>query len=219
MIARITYVLFILLYGQLTTAQFMGGFGDGYDLGIGLSTTNIYSGGNKDGYALSEFNSSISIFSGGHHDGYSSYYYENSISIFNGGSHDGYASDEQLFYFIWTGTIGSGWNVGGNWSTGFIPDINARVIIPSAVPNFPAINSGTISIGDDPNAAGFLCKQILIQSGAEMKLRINAFMENYGNIDISGSLIVLNTTANAVKNLSGGLISIRNGGELRFDPN
>ncbi|GLR17628.1 hypothetical protein [Portibacter lacus] len=188
-------------------------------LALENDATAQFLGGNKDGYHTVEFSNPISIFAGGEKDGYHTANFENSISIFSGGTSDGYASDEKLFYFIWAGTIGTGWNVGENWSTGFIPDINSRVIIPNNVPNFPAINSGVISVGEDPNAANYLCKQILIHNGAQMTLRVNAFMENYGEIQIYGSIFVLNSAMDAIQNLNGGLIQVRTGGALGLVPN
>lgn len=199
------------------SGQFFGGTTDGYASMTYNSPLFIYTGGTTDGYALSSYSNPSSIFLGGSRDGSYTADYGNQKSIYKGGARDGYASDSKLLQFIWSGNIGSGWNVSGNWLNGIIPDINSRVVIPSGANHYPAINAGTMTIGQAPIPGDFLCKQIEILDGAEMTFRINAFLENYGSMEILGNVYVLNTAIDAVKNLSGGLIYIRNGGQLSME--
>jgi hypothetical protein len=41
----------------------------------------------------------------------------------------------------WTGATSSDWNLGGNWGGGFVPAVADSVVIPTGVPNFPALTS------------------------------------------------------------------------------
>jgi len=190
---------------------------DGHDISAFGSSTNIYIGSSGDGYAFNKFSNSINIYKGGSADGHATLVYvNNAISIFQGGSNDGYAKADKILSFVWTGNVGDGWNVTGNWMNGVVPNINSNVIIPPGALNFPAINAGVMSIGQDPNAGNYLCRQINILSGAEMTFRLNAFLENYGDLDIRGTVFILNNDKGAVQNLNGGKINIRNGGRLEF---
>ena len=212
--------LFIFLLGflgsQFAFGQFIGGSADGHDQSFAESAINIYAGASEDGYDLAEFNNSINIYKGGSEDGHTTSGFDNSISIFVGGAKDGYASSSKFLSFVWTGNVDEAWDVAGNWLNGVIPDINSRVVIPSGATNFPAINTGLMSIGQNPNSGIYLCKQINILRGAEMTLTFKAFLENYGDIDIRGTVYILNTAIDAVQNLSGGKIDIRSGGRLEF---
>lgn len=64
----------------------------------------------------------------------------------------------------WTGNISTDWNNSGNWSLGFVPDMNDVLFIPSSPPggNFPVIGNGIIA----------KCYDITIAAGAT--LRINS---------------------------------------------
>ena len=212
--------LFIFLLGflgsQFAFGQFIGGSADGHDQSFDESAINIYAGASEDGYDSADYSNSINIYKGGAGDGHISSGFDNAISIFSGGTKDGYASGSKFLSFIWTGSIGEGWNVAGNWLNGLIPDINSRVVIPSGALNFPAINAGLMSIGKDPNASTYLCKQIIVRSGAEMTFRVNAFLENRGDMEIRGTVYVLNSAIDAVQNINGGRIDIRTGGRLEF---
>ena len=156
-------------------------------------------------------------FNGGSGDGYSSSSKSAQISISAGGYDDGYA--DAFFYtdFIWTGTVGTGWNVPSNWNNNVIPTIRSKVIIPSDVPNFPFVNAGLLSIGEIKNPSTYFCRGVEIASGAEMTLRINATLENYSNLTIDGSLFILYSSNAAVKNLENGVIKIQEGGQMRFE--
>jgi len=196
---------------------FAGNPGDGYDNGVFSHSFSVYFGSGEDGYSGAEYSNSISIYFGGENDGYANYNFSNPISIYAGGTEDGYGIGSQLFYFIWTGNVGTGWNVSGNWQTNVIPDISHRVFIPTGVPNFPAVNAGIISIGADPNSGLYLCKELNIQSGAEMTLRMNTFLENYGIMNINGDLFVRNKTLNSFRIFNEGRMNIKDGGRVLFE--
>lgn len=216
---------------------YTGGLEDGYNNAEFANPFSIYLGETKDGYVTSNYSNPTSIYAGGIEDGYNkvglanpiSIYlgttedghvaadYNNSISIYAGGAGDGYDIVSKFVTFIWTGAVGEGWNVTGNWSGGIVPNINSRVVIPSGVPNFPFVSAGLLAIGEDPSGlATFFSKQIMIDPSAEMTLRVNATMENYGIIDIQGSFYVLNSTIDAVKNLGGGEIIVRKNALMSF---
>ncbi len=62
---------------------------------------------------------------------------------------------------VWTGTVNTNWNLAGNWSCGYIPDLTNNVLIPN-VPNKPVLNAGltgyvnnlTIDIGASLTISG-----------------------------------------------------------------
>ncbi len=196
------------------TNIYVGGFKDGHSVSTYTSNTNIFAGGNKDGHAVSSATSSTNIYTGGNKDGHTATLFTNSTNIWAGGDKDGYASVTEKKEFIWTGAIGDGWNVAGNWNDGFIPTINSPVIIPGGVPNFPKINAGIMSIGADLNGGLFLCEDIIIQEDAELTFRVNAFLENAGSMIIHGTVYGLNGDPLAIQNLSGGKITIKSTGSL-----
>ena len=229
-------IVLILLMGCSLQAQFTGGFKDGYDYKASNFQTSIYTGGSNDGAVTASLTLNMSIYEGGNLDGYQSILLNNSqsiysggnedgyvsgllgapISIFSGGNQDGYAFAGKFVKFVWSGAIGTGWNVNGNWQDGIIPNINSRVVIPAEVPNFPAVNAGLLSVGEDINGGVYLCKAINIQSDAQMTLRINAFTENYGEILVNGQLFIHNTSEAAFQNLNNGTITINDGGLMWF---
>lgn len=47
----------------------------------------------------------------------------------------------------WTGAISTDWNVGGNWGLGRVPAVADSVVIPTGVPNFPALTSA-VTVSD-----------------------------------------------------------------------
>ena len=128
-----------------------GGFGDGFTTS---SFTNNFAdfcyGGNGDGFTNDELNTAFFDFSsGGNSDGFS--FASSSTNDFNdmykGGDSDGFAYDKYGHIIFWTGDLGTNWNVAGNWENGIIPSYCNPVVIPSAVPNFPAVNAGLLRIG------------------------------------------------------------------------
>jgi hypothetical protein len=195
---------------------FAGGKGSGHDIAIFESPINIFAGGVEDGYDTQAYQNSFSIFYGGPKDGYVSKPFTNPTNIFAGGAGDGYDLKSIILSFIWTGAVGTGWNVVGNWAGGIAPGINSNVIIPSFATNFPEINSGIMSIGSNPNGGIYLCKNLTVDAGAEMTFKINAFLENYNDLTIVGEVIMLNKSANAIKNLNAAKLTIISGGRLRW---
>ena len=191
-----------------TISIFAGGVKDGYSSSEYSNTISIFFGGEEDGFASEKYHNTISIFSGGDEDGYDLAKYKNVISIYAGGEEDGYDLGEDILSYFWTGNIGTGWNVGGNWSTGIIPTINSNVVIPANATNFPFINAGLMSIGQNNNSGIYLCNRINVRYGAEMTLKMNTILENYGFMQINGTVYGLNNATNAVQNFSGGEINI-----------
>ena len=191
-----------------TTSIFAGGVKDGYSSSEYSNTISIFFGGEEDGYASDNYHNTISIFSGGDEEGYDLAKYKNVISIYAGGEEDGYDLGEDILSYFWTGNIGTGWNVGGNWSTGIIPTINSNVVIPANVTNFPFINAGLMSIGENNNSGIYLCNRINVRSGAELTLQSNTFLDNYSVMEINGTIYGLNIAPSAVQNFSGGEINI-----------
>ena len=49
---------------------------------------------------------------------------------------------------IWTGTVSTDWNVAGNWSCNFIPDLTTNVTIPN-VANKPILSIGAVGTAKD----------------------------------------------------------------------
>jgi len=49
---------------------------------------------------------------------------------------------------IWNGSTSSDWNDGANWDGGSVPPNGGKVLIPTALTNYPIITSGTVTIKD-----------------------------------------------------------------------
>ncbi|MBN2666834.1 MAG: hypothetical protein JXR67_10005, partial [Bacteroidales bacterium] len=108
---------------------------------------------------------------------------------------------------VWTGALGSDWNVSGNWSCGIVPYPDASISIPVTVNN-PEINNGetgsVYNLEIDPGAA-------LILNGST--LEITGDITGDGSIDATNGTIVLtgisaqdinpsNFISNTIKNLT-----------------
>jgi len=203
------------------TLLYKGGNGDGFN-SVENNASNIllYKGGNFDGYSKTiVLNQDNYIFIGGNGDGFA----ETNISgtnifLYTGGNAQGYAQVEKCEDFIWTGTIGTGWLVSGNWNYNVIPTLKRRVIVPAGTPFHPALNAGLFSIGENPNNGQYKCGELWIQEGALLVTRVNNRIENYGNIQIDGTMLVRKTTADAFKNLDDGTINISSTGSLMIKP-
>lgn len=214
---RSLFIVFISLFlNHYGLAQFIGGSADGYNKARYTNPTNIFAGGEMDGFSRASYKNTISIFSGAAKDGYDAASFTNTISIFAGGNYDGYSTGVKILTFVWTGNIGTGWNIKENWQDLIVPNLNSTVIIPNTALNFPKINAGLLSVGQNPNGGTYLCKRLFLLEGAEMTVKANTFLENYGEIEISGTMYVLNSAVDAVSNLSGGLIDIKRPGSLIF---
>lgn len=213
------YLIFISLLFCLifkSSAQlFTGGISSGY-ASLGLSDYgNHYSGGYSDGYASTVKSNMDFFYLGGIGDGYEIKSKINILGYARGGIGDGFDFASFKEFFIWSGEIGTGWNVTGNWEGEKVPTFTNKVKIPSSPigSRFPAVNSGNLIIGD--SGGDFQAASILIESGAQMITRPNCFIINRSKITIVGTFMFRNPAPNAVSNE--GLILIKNGGVMRSD--
>ncbi len=175
-----------------------GGYGAGYTLSIGTETgQNIFNGG--DGSKKLSFENVEPI----------TYLYE-------GSEEDGYAAVYNMEPFIWTGGIGTGWTVPGNWNHNAVPTISRRTIIPAGVSNYPYINMGVFTIGENPNNGLYKSGELWIQDGALLVTRVNCKIENYGLIVIDGEMQIRNTSSDAFINNTGANLQITSTGLLKF---
>ncbi|NNF36767.1 MAG: hypothetical protein HKN68_21880 [Saprospiraceae bacterium] len=202
------------------TTLFNGGIEDGYASNHTFSDTSFYNGGAEDGYA-SIFNSSdTSIYNGSDGQGYA-----HILSIltddnmYNGNIEDGYAFDKFCQIMTWTGSIGSGWNVAGNWNNNQIPCNCNSVVIPANSITYPGVNAGVLKIGYQLDNGDYNAKEVLIRSGAELTTRINCKVENYGLIRIKGTLYVRNPSADGWTNHPSSRIEINSGGAMKIEGN
>lgn len=86
----------------------------------------------------------------------------------------------------WTGAVSTDWNTPGNWFNNSIPTATINATIPSGVPHYPVLNTGTGAV-----------KNITIQSNASLTvtggtLSIAGSMINNGTFDVSAGTVVLN---------------------------
>ena len=147
-------------------------------------------------------------FNGGLGDGYANVSKSAQVSIYKGGEADGYASVENYQFFTWTGAVGTGWNVEANWNYNQVPSIKRKVLIPNSAINFPFINAGLFSIGKINAPSNYFCEALQINEGAQMTLRLNAFLENRGKFNIEGRFTILNNSPEALINTEGGMLRI-----------
>ena len=223
-VSRIILTIILLLYiGVIGLSQFKGGISDGFTLAhFNSPSIGHYQGGHDDGFSFSDYNSSsVKFFNGGKSDGYTTA----TILVgdnfqYHGQYSDGFGIQNLYQVYVWTGNVGSGWNINGNWNTGQIPSMRHTVVIPSTASTWPGINAGTFVIKKDPTDIGsYFCNELHIEPGAQLLTRINCFVRNYGSINIEGLMRVKNIASDAFKNMQGGQIEIINGGILRFEDN
>ena len=198
-----------------------GGLSDGYTSAISENQLSQFSyGGISDGFAGKHLMSDLINFTkGGLADGHAFNTSQNSISIFSkGGEDDGFAYEIFGHTIYWTGAIGTGWNVEGNWANNIIPQYYNPVIIPPDVPNFPKVNAGILRIGHFENDGDYTCEKIKIESGAELTARLNCFVENYSTINNFGTIYVRNQAFNAFQNLEGGVLKLKPNSFMFFEP-
>jgi len=218
------------------SAQFAGGEGDGFGGGRWVGSVVMYQGATADGFSAMEVLGSNYLYQGGNLDGFVNTTLEqNNLSVYQGQNADGFSqlglesADLKMYQgqvddgfafgnlyqkYIWSGAVGTGWNVDANWETNRPPGIRHQAIIPDGVLNFPFVNAGVLAIGANPNNGLFTCSELLIRQNAELTTRINCFIENYGKLEIRGTMNVLNTDANAFRNYSGSLLEIKSQGSL-----
>lgn len=216
---------------------YKGGSGDGSDVVTLVSNEFSFKGGNSDGHAVSILIQEPYAFRGGPADGADFTYVERqNVSTkggsgdghgmvklmpepfaFRGGPSDGYSSTMFCPVIQWTGAIGSGWNVAANWDINQVPCNCNKVVIPSGVSIFPAVNEGLFKVGYWMDDGDYNCEALRIEPGAQLTTRVNNFIENYGQIIIRGTLEIRNSDPDAFKNYSE--IQIRPGGLLNFNNN
>lgn len=187
------------IYTEMSLALFNGGIDDGSD---------------SDVFA----NTSVTFFNSGSNDAAYAQTLLTPLDYLNlGGIDDAYVSITYLEKLLWTGAISSGWNVAGNWNFNVIPTLERDVVIPTGVPNYPALSAGIFAIGSNPNGGSFTCKSLQILPGARLLTRMNNQVENYGYILIEGEMEVRRTETDAFGNFNGGVIEIAPNGILRFN--
>jgi len=201
--------------------SYHGGASGGYiyEEKIGLANYS-YRGGQSSGYDLTDKTGNANFsYRGGLGDGYNSKQKSGIANYsYRGGDDDGYSYVLSREPFVWTGEIGTSWNVPGNWNYNLIPGIFRPVIIPDGVPNWPFVNAGLLAIADTPNGSNYRCASLWIQENAFLQTRVNCRIENYGLIIIDGEMRVKKFTADAFKNFETGSIEISSTGLLNIKP-
>lgn len=200
---------------------FDGGDGSGYSMQSDLSGDSYtFEGSSGSGYSSTKWVMVNNLYYlGGANDGYSSIQMDaQSNGFFEGGNGEGYVMEEKCEDFIWTGDIGTGWGVAGNWNYNIVPDLKRRAIIPAGVPSFPFVNAGIFAIGDNPNNGAFVCGELWIQEDALLVTRINNKVENYGYILVDGTMQVKNSSSDAFQNLGNGVVRISSSGLWLIKP-
>ena len=213
----ISLVLFMTSH-CLINAQFLGGTNDGFGFGIFTQAKPLYQGGGNDGFGIASFESDGSIYTGTTTggDGFSTSDFMNEESLYRGGENDGYSRGDYLYYHAWTGLVGSGWLIAGNWTDNVIPTESMRVRIPGSAPAMPGINAGIFKIGTSAGAT-YTCKELWIESGATVTGRMTAFIENHNSIIIEGLFRWRNQTVQSFICQPGSHLVIRQGGILTTD--
>ena len=202
-----------------TVLVYDGGFGQGYANAYNIDILqNNFNGGANDGYTAEYSEMDSPLYSGGTSDGHDEASPNPILMSFLGGADDGYTSEDVFEPFIWTGAIGTGWNVAGNWNRNIIPDILRPVIIPDGVPNWPMLNAGIFRVGSDTDQlAAFKCGNILIESNAQMVARVNSYIENYNQFSIEGLFTLRNPAFGSFSNFVNGNLIIETSGNLIFE--
>lgn len=217
----VTVILMALCCPDLTAQlpeSYQGGDSDGFAMGEKIAIHTFFKGGEEDGHALAELESSGSIYKGLYADGFDYGVRNASNTFYVGGEADGAAYTLFRYFHLWTGDIGTGWDIAGNWTDNIIPTVHARVRIPADCPHYPAINgnvgNGTMFIGFTDGTPTYVCKALAIDSGAEFTQRISAFVRNYNRIVIEGTYINRNTADLSFINQPGSVFEVRSGGEV-----
>ncbi len=74
---------------------------------------------------------------------------------------------------LWKGTVSTAWNNGANWDDGTVPTSAVDVTIPAGTPFQPVISSGVSAN----------CKNITIQSGANLTQNPTSYLHVYGDFN------------------------------------
>ncbi len=202
---------------------FTGGIEDGfsYDIYIHPSNNSIFEGGIEDGFSFDTYIQPKNnlIFAGGINDGFSfdTYIQPNNNSIFAGGINDG-IDWSSYTNVVWSGNIDEDWHKSGNWFGNKIPLSNDNVRIPENRPFYPLLSDGLLVVNSEL-LGKFECLNLKLDQGSSFTLDIDAFLENSGEIDISGNFHVRNLDEESVKNLGIGLIHLRSSGAFMIKNN
>lgn len=227
-------IIILCVYNLSASGQFTGGDSDGAISTFLDFETALYHGGGNDGHSYVDISESNSIYFGSEGDGHSTLVLVSSDGIYYGSISDGHAVDSwntnQNIYtgsaedgqdmnltlrtYIWSGDVGTGWNVADNWTNDAIPRLRHSVILPNDRPNYPKLNSGIFATKKILTTANFFCKNIQIANNAELTFRLNCFVENYGKIHNYGTVFGLNPSLDAIRNLTGGEIRLFSGAEF-----
>lgn len=93
---------------------------------------------------------------------------------------------ELLTNNVWTGAVSTNWFNAGNWSAGIVPTITTDATIPTALTNYPFINTSTA-----------MTHNIIIQTGASVTvsggtMQISGLITNTGTFTASNGSIEMN---------------------------
>ena len=96
------------------------------------------------------------------------------------------AVGELLTNNVWTGAVSTNWFNSGNWSAGIVPTITTNATIPSALTNYPFINTSIA-----------MTHNIIIQTGASVtvsggSMQISGLITNTGTFTASNGSIEMN---------------------------
>lgn len=96
------------------------------------------------------------------------------------------AVGELLTNNVWTGAVSTNWFNSGNWSAGIVPTITTNATIPSALTNYPFINTSIA-----------MTHNIIIQTGASVtvsggSMQISGLITNVGTFTASNGTIEMN---------------------------
>jgi hypothetical protein len=115
---------------------------------------------------------------------------------------------------VWTGTVSTDWNVPGNWSCGFVPNMTTLVQIPD-LPNKPVISAGATATVNNltiDNGSSLIVSGNTIQISGSITNN-GTFNATDGTVEMNGSLAQTigadifagNTIKNLIINNSAGI--------------
>jgi hypothetical protein len=224
-------------HAQNNNPIYQGGKDDGMSVTIHIAKSHspIFGGGSNDGYSISRFEiddhnqifaggaddgidykhlqqkSHNSIFFGGSDDGEDHYEQSQQTDnlIFAGGKQDGY-SQSRVSKLIWTGAMSRDWLMAGNWNVPRTPNVGDHVIIPARLDKYPALK-GKMLINQQGDFL-YTCRSIDVLKQAEMTGTNAAWIMNYGQFNILGSVIIIGNINLPSQNLDGGNIFVGESG-------
>ncbi len=84
--------------------------------------------------------------------------------------------------FEWDGSDDTDWNLAANWTRNQVPTTSDNIVIPSGMPRYPALNSGSDAIVNN----------LTIESGATLTVPSNQVLDIRGALLNNGTLHLLN---------------------------